>query len=835
MPRAKHDVHTSLPRPFAKEHEDEAPSASFNTARAPSLSPVPSTRDTDRMDHASVLGRQWPAAAVRIPHFGSEAVASVLHAVEKAKLVRPAILSSPPQIRPNKHCVRSREEPASSSKVAPWLNQIFSQTLGPTGAASSASPYDGSVTSIAYSTTSSKDKAAPSGARVESGLRTTRTAAAPLDIALDDAVSTRVRRMSLDLKAGDGDSSGDDTVDGDDRGDYNGASYRRHHHCELRRQSVTLSPDMRRRRSFVRDEQMAQYQNPREKPAASHTSRHATSSCVPIAPGAHAGRPAPPPPCAELAEGAEGSRLTRKRASTIDGALLLSLKGEAPEAVATRHWELVRQKLWRLLNPAAAFSRIIRRALFVHRVTRVLHAIPCFAHKTVAELAAMTNGANELALPRYTYLYRDQTIAEGLYILIDGTLDHSVGSEGSTVLTGRGVADSKFEGSSVNLASPSFRKPGALVRQSTTAVLSHADDPRAAEAATTLRMTYRAATSERPTTLANLPVTKPANLPVTKPANQPVTKPATQSATKPATQPTFVLVGNEVLTAARCASADPVPLLAGDPTVAIICMPPCHAPSSLFLRCSRAVPSPSICCAFLLPLRCPITLPSLARTGRSRKATVRALTECRLLQVPRAALGLTIEDVQRETVREMLPMVPVLAGLSPATYERLVGVIRYKDFGEGSAPPMSPLRSSQHALRLQRLTPPAGTPRNRCHRTRPRTDRACASDHAWPRWCACVTAAVWPPTCRLARREIIISEGDMPTAFHILCSGQVDVLKTSEASRRLATLTAHSEAAHDCHPFFGEMGFLYGRACTVRPSCAPPVPLLSPSCHTPGD
>ena len=62
-----------------------------------------------------------------------------------------------------------------------------------------------------------------------------------------------------------------------------------------------------------------------------------------------------------------GGKPKPKRASTVDGKL-----GEEMGGRASRLWAIVRQKLWRLLNPAYAFSRIVRRALFTHRMVRVL-------------------------------------------------------------------------------------------------------------------------------------------------------------------------------------------------------------------------------------------------------------------------------------------------------------------------------------------------------------------------------------------------------------------------------------------------------------------------------
>lgn len=184
-------------------------------------------------------------------------------------------------------------------------------------------------------------------------------------------------------------------------------------------------------------------------------------------------------------------------------------------------------------------------------------------------------------------------------------------------------------------------------------------------------------------------------------------------------------------------------------------------------------------------------------TGRRRKATVRALAQCRLLQFSRAVLNLTSEDAQREYVREQLPMIPVFAGLGRSAFERLLGVFRYKDFAEGCAAcPPPPLISG------------------------PWLCIACAL--------IIVVAVSMNELCMLGTpSEYIIREGELPTAFHVLCSGEVDVTKPSEGFRRLATLTAHTRASHDCYPFFGEMGFLYGDACTVRAPGAP-----GPACAT---
>lgn len=442
------DVHTASPRPFA---EGGSSSAGVNTPMLSGL-PLPSSRE--RVGHANASRRQQPRP-MRIPRIGREAITSIVQAIERTKLVRPANFHSPPQVRPKNVRRRSEEVP----KVSSWLNQI----LGPSDASTGAS------------------------STIESSLVRSMSAAAPFDnVEVRGGAVISMHGRSLDQMLADQDSSEED--EGDDsnhlqhhlistsaselpcarrvahahvsattshRGEEGVGSSRA---PEPEQQNLPQLTAMRRsRRSIVLDDQVAQYQSPRAKPKASepssgacangrlslrlppavavsqHRNRSSHYGAGSMRAPAVAGGHMPPAP---VHNEAEKATMKRSRASTVDGALLLSLKGEAPEAQANRHWELVRQKLWRLLNPAAAFSRIIRRTLFTYRACCVLRAIPCFASKATEELSAMVNAACELALPRYTCLYREQSTAEGLYILVDGTLEHTIGNDGTTLKGG---------------------------------------------------------------------------------------------------------------------------------------------------------------------------------------------------------------------------------------------------------------------------------------------------------------------------------------------------------------------------------------------------------------
>ena len=52
-------------------------------------------------------------------------------------------------------------------------------------------------------------------------------------------------------------------------------------------------------------------------------------------------------------------------------------------------WRIVRELLWRIIDPSIAFKHVVRRALFAHRVVSVLKAMPAFAQMTEPQLARM--------------------------------------------------------------------------------------------------------------------------------------------------------------------------------------------------------------------------------------------------------------------------------------------------------------------------------------------------------------------------------------------------------------------------------------------------------------
>ena len=234
----------------------------------------------------------------------------------------------------------------------------------------------------------------------------------------------------------------------------------------------------------------------------------------------------------------------------------------------------------------------------------------------------MVNEANEICLPRYNCLYREQTAAEGLYILLDGTLDQSIGAEGSTIMRVSGGSGGEYGRSAAGGAagggppSPTLPKNSRLARQS---------------AEKTGESTY--------------------------------------------VQPIMLTIGNEVLTNSRCGPAHPTP---PPPTAPprLACLAACHMPHAA-RPAARSVASS-------LVRRSDAHLAAMCWCRR--KATVRALCQCQLLQFPRTALGLSEDDIRREYVREVLPMIPCFAGLDAATSEKLRELIQYRDYNEGYAP-----------------------------------------------------------------------------------------------------------------------------------------------------
>ena len=72
-------------------------------------------------------------------------------------------------------------------------------------------------------------------------------------------------------------------------------------------------------------------------------------------------------------------------------------------------WRVVRELLWRLIDPSLGFGFVVRRAVYTQRVVRVLQAMPAFAaSKTNGEfemrLARMVSAGREVFLPRYRAL-----------------------------------------------------------------------------------------------------------------------------------------------------------------------------------------------------------------------------------------------------------------------------------------------------------------------------------------------------------------------------------------------------------------------------------------------
>ena len=65
-------------------------------------------------------------------------------------------------------------------------------------------------------------------------------------------------------------------------------------------------------------------------------------------------------------------------------------------------WRLVREMLWRLIDPSLGFGFVVRRALFTHRIVRILQVAPQSTAQLVlgvARIAARRTATRPLAMP----------------------------------------------------------------------------------------------------------------------------------------------------------------------------------------------------------------------------------------------------------------------------------------------------------------------------------------------------------------------------------------------------------------------------------------------------
>ena len=129
-------------------------------------------------------------------------------------------------------------------------------------------------------------------------------------------------------------------------------------------------------------------------------------------------KPKPPQPAAETAAPAPKRRVLRVDASKL-------VLAAEPTTVRTGLWRIVRELLWRIVDPSAGFAHMVRRALFTQRMVNVLRAMPAFGSASTEQLAAMVSSGAEIFLGRYKALYREGAAATNVYILLDGTLGHS--------------------------------------------------------------------------------------------------------------------------------------------------------------------------------------------------------------------------------------------------------------------------------------------------------------------------------------------------------------------------------------------------------------------------
>eukprot|EP00966_Prymnesium_polylepis_P008518 196578-Prymnesium_polylepis.1 len=94
-------------------------------------------------------------------------------------------------------------------------------------------------------------------------------------------------------------------------------------------------------------------------------------------------------------------------------------------SVGRAKWEVVRQSLWRVVNPSTAFALTVRRMLFTHRMCQLLRSIPAFASKGHPELVALVCGAQHAMVPRYARIFREMAKAHCFYVLVEGSVEHT--------------------------------------------------------------------------------------------------------------------------------------------------------------------------------------------------------------------------------------------------------------------------------------------------------------------------------------------------------------------------------------------------------------------------
>ena len=70
----------------------------------------------------------------------------------------------------------------------------------------------------------------------------------------------------------------------------------------------------------------------------------------------------------------------------------------------------------------------MRRATFAVKVAATLRCMACFAHVSHDELITLGATGALISLPRYKVLYREGARADTMYVLLSGTLEHSSGS-----------------------------------------------------------------------------------------------------------------------------------------------------------------------------------------------------------------------------------------------------------------------------------------------------------------------------------------------------------------------------------------------------------------------
>lgn len=176
--------------------------------------------------------------------------------------------------------------------------------------------------------------------------------------------------------------------------------------------------------------------------------RRRSSITIDESPGVKSAEPQPvPTSLSEIRPGGPLDWLKAEEGEPSNAATPASLRSLQPNRTGKYLWGLVKDLLWRLVNPSVGFAHMVRRALFTERCAKVLQTMPAFEKSDINELYGMISSAAEIfvgrcaarrcrqghVLPdtprrfrrRYKVLYREGAKAQNMYILLEGRIAHT--------------------------------------------------------------------------------------------------------------------------------------------------------------------------------------------------------------------------------------------------------------------------------------------------------------------------------------------------------------------------------------------------------------------------